>query len=52
MEAAGLKFDSARGCVYYPPVKPLAEVLSPFESILSPLGQFGAAFIVVKATKR
>ena len=52
MEAAGLKFDSAGGCVYYPPVKPLAEALSPFESILSPLGQFGAAFIVVKATKR
>ncbi|MCC7157663.1 MAG: class I SAM-dependent methyltransferase [Bryobacterales bacterium] len=52
METAGLRFDSAGGSVYYPPVALLAEALSPYDSTLSALGQFGAAFIVVKATKR
>jgi len=52
MEAAGLRFDSAEGCVYYPPVALLAEALSPFDRGLSRLGRYGAAFIVVKATKR
>lgn len=51
VEAAGLRFDGAVGCVYYPPVTLLGKALGPFDSVLSPLGQFGAAFIAVKATK-
>jgi SAM-dependent methyltransferase len=48
---AGLQFEGARCCVYYPPVTSIAEALSPLEGHLSCLGQFGAAFIAVKATK-
>ncbi len=49
--AAGLQFEGALGSVYYPPVASLAEILSPLERAFSFLGQFGAAFIAVKAAK-
>ncbi|MCW5979725.1 MAG: class I SAM-dependent methyltransferase [Bryobacteraceae bacterium] len=50
-ESAGLLVDGTQGCVYYPPVAFLAEILRPFEPVLSRLGQLGAAFLTVKARK-
>jgi hypothetical protein len=47
-----LQFDSAQGCFHYPPAAFFAEVLGPFDSALSRLGQFDAAFMAVKASKR
>jgi hypothetical protein len=52
VEAVGLRFDGAEGCVYYPPVALPGKILIRFDSALSSIGPFGAAFVVVKATKR
>lgn len=52
VEAAGLRLEAIQACVYYPPSAFLAEFLSPFDSFLSRIGQFGAAFIALKAIKQ
>jgi hypothetical protein len=52
VEAAGLRLEATHGCVYYAPSAFVAEFLSPFGSFLSNMGQFGAAFIAVKALKQ
>lgn len=46
-----LQFYSRRPAVYYPPVDPLARILAPYDSAFSHLGQFGAAFLAIKANK-
>jgi ubiquinone/menaquinone biosynthesis C-methylase UbiE len=48
---AGLRFHSARGCVYYPPLEPVACLMVKAEHALSRLGSFGAAFLAVRADK-
>jgi hypothetical protein len=51
VEASELRFNGARSCVYYPPAAFLAGFLGPLDPFLSRLGEFGAAFIAVKAVK-
>jgi ubiquinone/menaquinone biosynthesis C-methylase UbiE len=48
---AGLRFHSRSSAVYYPPVTPIAQFLGRHDRALSRLGQFGAAFIAIKADK-
>jgi ubiquinone/menaquinone biosynthesis C-methylase UbiE len=48
---AGLRFHSRRFAVYYPPVTALAGFLGRHDRASSRLGQFGAAFIAIKADK-
>ena len=51
MRAAGLDVIAIRGAAYYPPFAPAAELLAPLDSWLGRTTSFGAAFIVVAATK-
>jgi ubiquinone/menaquinone biosynthesis C-methylase UbiE len=51
IEREGLQVQSYRSAVYYPPVEPLPRILAPFDSVFSHVGQFGAAFLAIKAGK-
>jgi SAM-dependent methyltransferase len=51
VETSGLGVYAGHSCVYYPPFAFLAKLLSPFDSFLSHAGQYGAAFIAVRAVK-
>ena len=51
IEQSGLRFHSHRSAVYYPPVGLIAAFLAPYDSAISRLGQFGAAFLALKADK-
>lgn len=48
---AGLRIQSVRGCIYYPPFGPVARLLWPTDGGLSHLGTFGAAFLVLRVDK-
>ena len=48
---AGLKAGRNRGTAYFPPSGIAARVLSPVDPLLSKLGTFGAAFLVVEGFK-
>jgi len=48
---AGLIFRSGRGAIYYPRLTSIAKLMSAQDEKLSKLGQFGAAFLVVRAEK-
>ena len=51
IEAVGLQFVCAQACVYYPPAPFVADFLGPMDRAFSHLGQFGAAFVALKARK-
>jgi len=51
IEAVGLRFVCAQACVYYPPAPFVADFLGPMDRAFSHLGQFGAAFVALKARK-
>ncbi len=51
VEGAGLRIHSRISAVYYPPVMALAGFLGRYDPALSRLGQFGAAFIAIKADR-
>ncbi len=48
---ANLQPGRARGVAYYPPIGPAARLFAPADPLLSRLGTFGAAFIVVEGIK-
>ena len=50
-DQAGLHFQVDRGSVYYPPIGWVARLLSRHSHVLSRLGQFGAAFLAIRADK-
>jgi ubiquinone/menaquinone biosynthesis C-methylase UbiE len=49
---AGLRVSDIRGAVYYPPSEILSRLMGCIEGASSRLGQYGAAFIAVRATKK
>jgi len=51
LEQAGLKVQTVRGAIYYPPVGVLARLLAPMDAVIGGLTTFGAAFIAVHATR-
>jgi ubiquinone/menaquinone biosynthesis C-methylase UbiE len=51
LATAGLRPGDVRGAVYYPPSAALARLMSLVERIMPHLGEFGAAFVAVRATK-
>jgi 2-polyprenyl-3-methyl-5-hydroxy-6-metoxy-1,4-benzoquinol methylase len=51
IEQAGLRFHSRRTAVYFPPIGRIAQLLGGYDNALSPLGQFGAAFLALRADK-
>lgn len=51
VERAGLKVETVRGSVYYPPIGFLARALAPLDRWLGPLTTAGAAFIALAAIK-
>lgn len=51
LEQAGFRVAASRGCVYYPPSSLAAHVVGEHDHVLSFAGQFGAAFLAVRAEK-
>jgi ubiquinone biosynthesis O-methyltransferase len=51
VQEAGLSVTAIQGAVYYPPANLLARLLAPLDPWLGRLTPFGAAFIVLGATK-
>jgi ubiquinone/menaquinone biosynthesis C-methylase UbiE len=51
IEQSGLHYHSHHSAVYYPPVGLIAAFLAPYDSPISCLGQFGAAFLALRADK-
>lgn len=51
VEQADLRFNSVRGCVYYPPMEPAARLMVKADRVLSCLGSVCAAFLAIRADK-
>jgi ubiquinone/menaquinone biosynthesis C-methylase UbiE len=51
VELTGLQFHSARGCVYYPPIAPVAQPMAKLDHVVSRIGSVGAAFLAARADK-
>jgi SAM-dependent methyltransferase len=48
---SNLKSGRVRGAAYYPPLGAAARLMAPVDPLLSRLGTFGAAFLVVEGVK-
>ena len=51
IERASLRLHSRRTSVYFPPIGRIAQLLGGYDNALSPLGQFAAAFLALRADK-
>jgi ubiquinone biosynthesis O-methyltransferase len=51
LKETGFQVTASRACVYYPPFRLAARALGEHDHTLSFLGQFGAAFLVVRGEK-
>lgn len=49
--AAGLRVERLRGAIYYPPVLPVAWLMTPLDRQLGRLTTLGAAFLAVAAVR-
>lgn len=51
-EDAGLRVNAVRGAIYYPPLAAVAHLMAPFDHRFDGITKFGAAFLVLDATKQ